>query len=250
MAHFRMKKIKRIISIVAVLFVSVCCFENQALETQEKPNEEGTKKVYLTFDDGPIPKITEEILDILEKEEVRATFFVVGKEIHGREKILKRINEEGHTIGLHTYSHKFKDIYRSEEAFIQEMEKTSELIDEVLGKSLNAKIIRFPGGSAGRLNEHFFKALKEKGYSIYDWNVSLEDGVNPNLSPYQIFQNAKKSIDAGGTKIILAHCNSNNKNTCKALPNIIQYYKEQGYQFKAIDEKTPDYYYGYQKTKE
>ena len=95
------------------------------------------KFVYLTFDDGPTPKITEEILDVLKQQDVKATFFIVGKEIKGREAILKRIYEEGHGIGLHTYSHNLKQIYQNEDIFINEMEQNLNAINEALGTSLD-----------------------------------------------------------------------------------------------------------------
>ena len=91
--------------LLIILFVMVCAVPLLATEASCNPNDE--KIVYLTFDDGPTPKITEDILDVLQAKNVKATFFVVGKEIKGRENILKRIYEEGHGIGLHTYSHNF-----------------------------------------------------------------------------------------------------------------------------------------------
>lgn len=217
--------------------------KNQSKEQVQKNVDEEEKVVYLTFDDGPTGKVTEKILDILKEHDVKATFFVVGKEIIQREEVLKRIHEEGHSIGLHTYSHNLKSIYASDENFLAEMEKTTDKIHEVLGEDVNPKIIRFPGGSSGRLSEGLLNKLHDEEYKIYDWNVSLEDGVNPNLSPSQMVQNAKKCSRNTTKRIILAHCNSNNKNTYNALPEIINYYKSQGYVFKAINEQTQEFYY-------
>ena len=200
------------------------------------------KVVYLTFDDGPT-KITADILDVLKQNNVKATFFIVGKEITGREAILKRIVNEGHSIGLHTYSHNFKVIYKNPESFIMEMEKAQAAINAVLDKPIDIKIIRFPGGSAGRLNEKFLNALDAKGYHIFDWNIDLKDGIKGSMSPNQFVCNAQKCADGNTRRIILAHCNSNNKNTCLALPEIISYYKKQGYTFKAIDYTTTPYYF-------
>lgn len=227
---------------LAFLFIFQYTYASEPITSEEKV-------VYLTFDDGPTPKITEEILDILKAHNVKATFFIVGKEIKGREAILKRIYEEGHGIGLHTYSHNFKKIYQSADAFIAEMDQDLEAINETLGTTLDIKAIRFPGGSAGRLNQKWLDALNQKGYQIYDWNVDLQDGVKGNLSPSEFVRNATKSLDKSSRKIILAHCNSNNHNTCCALPEIIKYYKEQGYTFKAIDNTTPPYYYRLKKAK-
>ncbi len=205
------------------------------------------KVVYLTFDDGPTPKITNQILDVLKKNHVKATFFIVGKEIKGREAILKRIYQEGHGIGLHTFSHNFKIIYKNTDSLIMEMEKTKATINEVLGTQLDIKAIRFPGGSAGRLSAKLYKSLNEKGYIIFDWNVDLKDGIKASLPPTQFVANSKKCRDTTNRRIILAHCNSNNKNTCTALDGIITYYKKQGYTFKAIDNSTSPYYFKFKK---
>jgi peptidoglycan/xylan/chitin deacetylase (PgdA/CDA1 family) len=200
-----------------------------------------SKFAYLTFDDGPTYIVTNALLDVLKKESVKATFFVVGKEIEGKEAILKRINDEGHSIGLHTYSHNFKKIYKSTSAFIDEMTKTADKVEEVTGST--SKIIRFPGGSSKHLNASTLEELHRNNFKVYDWNVNSCDGINPNLS---ISELVKKSQGIKGNKnvaIVLMHCNSNNKNTIKALPQIIKYYIELGYEFKTITEDTPEYYY-------
>lgn len=202
--------------------------------------EASEKKVYITFDDGPT-FITEKLLDVLKNENVKATFFVVGKEIEGREAILKRIYEEGHSIGLHTYSHNLRKIYGSKESFISEMTKTSDKIKEVTGTS--PKIIRFPGGSSHRLNESLLASIHENGFKVYDWTSDIYDGEYPGLSVYRLTENAKKSKGNPLDVIILMHCNSNNKNTVRALPQIIKYYREKGYDILPIKEDTKEYYY-------
>lgn len=231
--------------LLIILFVMVCAVPLLATEASCNPNDE--KIVYLTFDDGPTPKITEDILDVLQAKNVKATFFVVGKEIKGRENILKRIYEEGHGIGLHTYSHNFKVIYKNPESFIMEMEKTQSTINNVLGTNLTISPIRFPGGSAGRLNKNFYEKLCQKGYLVFDWNVDLQDGIKGNLSPEAFLNNSRKCMDKSTRKIILAHCNSNNKNTCLALSSIIDYYTKEGYTFKAIDNETTPYFFKFKK---
>ncbi|MBZ9621937.1 polysaccharide deacetylase [Clostridium sp. FP2] len=200
-----------------------------------------SKIAYLTFDDGPTYIVTPALLDVLKKQNVKATFFVVGKEIEGKESILKRIYNEGHSIGLHTYSHNFKKIYRSTEGFIDEMTKTSHKINEVTGFA--PKIIRFPGGSSKRLNALSLDDLHKNNFKVYDWNVNIYDGVNPNLNVDQLICNSKIIKGNKDAAIILMHCNFNNKNTVAALPKIIKYYKDLGYEFKAITEDTPEYYY-------
>jgi len=205
-----------------------------------------SKYVYLTFDDGPTI-VTDVLLDVLKTENVRATFFIVGKEIVGNELILKRIYNEGHGIGLHTYSHNFKKIYRSTEEFVNEMKKTSNIIEEITGST--PKIIRFPGGSSKRLNAFTLTNLHKNNFKVYDWNVNLCDGVNPNLSVSQLIKNSKIIKGNKNVAIILMHCNSNNKNTVKALPCIIKHYRDLGYEFRAITENTPEYYYKFKTEK-
>jgi peptidoglycan-N-acetylglucosamine deacetylase len=199
------------------------------------------KIAYLTFDDGPSYVITNRILDVLQKENVKATFFVVGKEIKDREEILKRIYLDGHSIGLHTFTHKFKSVYRDQESFISEMMKTANLVNEILGITPSA--IRFPGGSSGNLDAELLGKLHENNFKVYDWNVNIGDGMNAKLSPQRLIENSKKLKGNPSRAIILAHFNSNNTNTYKALPGIVRYYREQGYEFRRIDEKTPEYYY-------
>jgi peptidoglycan/xylan/chitin deacetylase (PgdA/CDA1 family) len=199
------------------------------------------KLVYLTFDDGPTYIVTDAILDELKKGKVKATFFIVGKEIEGKEKILSRIYNEGHSIGLHTYSHNFKKIYRSSEDFINEMKEDSDKIEQVIGFA--PKIIRFPGGSSKRLNSRSLEALHKNNFKVFDWNVNVDDGINPNLAPSLLAKNSHTIKGNKNIAIILMHCNFNNRNTVKALPQIIKYYLDLGYNFKTITENTPEYYY-------
>lgn len=199
------------------------------------------KKVYLTFDDGPIPCITEKLLLVLKDNNVKATFFVVGKEIIGREDLLIKIKENGHSLGLHTYSHNFKKIYSSENAFVDEMLKTQSLIEEISGTK--PEILRFPGGSSRHLTTSLYNKLHENNLKVYDWNIDLLDGINGELPPHIIIKNGEKFKDDFNRIIILAHCNSNNNNTIKALPEIISFYRSKGYEFCPITKDTDEYYY-------
>ncbi|OOB77001.1 MAG: polysaccharide deacetylase [Epulopiscium sp. Nuni2H_MBin003] len=235
---------RRIITIlVVVLLFALLVIESPKVYATET----GEKVVYLTFDDGPTKGVTEDILDELQRLNIKGTFFVVGKEIIDKEDILKRMYDEGHGIGLHTYTHNYNKVYSSVDTFVEEMKKTADFINEVLQQDANIKYIRFPGGSSGRLNQEFYDALKAQGYNIFDWNVNLEDGVKPNATVYELVENAKKSRDDVDRKIILAHCNLNNKNTVTAINGIYEYYTNQGYEFKAITNETLEYYYSFKK---
>lgn len=199
------------------------------------------KIIYLTFDDGPSSVITNDILNVLKEQQVKATFFVIGNRIKGSEEIIKRMYQEGHSIGLHTYSHQYKQIYASEDAFIREMMKTSEEIKKVLG--IQPNIIRFPYGSNSHLNDAFLKKLHDHHFKIYDWNASISDGVKPNTSPEGFAREAITTGNGISYVVFLMHSNNSNKNTCKALPQIIQHYKKLGYEFRAITNDTPEFYW-------
>ncbi|SKA93167.1 Peptidoglycan/xylan/chitin deacetylase, PgdA/CDA1 family [Caloramator quimbayensis] len=196
------------------------------------------KVIYLTFDDGP-SKVTSKILDILKEKNIKATFFIVGKEIPGNEDILKKIYSEGHSIGLHSYSHNYRKIYSKDEVFIEEMIKTQQNVKDIVGISPN--IIRFPGGSKNNLDAQLLDKLHSLNFKIYDWNVSGEDGTNPSASPYTIYKSATKFKNPPKKIILLLHSGKVNKNTINALPDIIKYYKDKGYTFKSIDNTTPEY---------
>lgn len=194
--------------------------------------------IYLTFDDGPNSTSTGNILDILKEYNVKGTFFLVGNRIKGREEILKRIHNEGHGIGLHSYTHNYKEIYSSYDSFINDMQETSEEINRVL--EIEPKIIRFPGGSCNRLNSELLQKLHERNYKIFDWTSSTGDGVNPNLSIDDMINNAVKTGYGYSHVFMLLH--DKNK-TCKVLPRIIEYYKKAGYTFKIITETTSEYHF-------
>ncbi len=198
------------------------------------------KIIYLTYDDGP-SIITDKVLDILKENNVKATFFIIGSQIKGFENVIKRIHDDGHSIGLHTYTHKFKRIYSSRDTFIKEMLDCRDEINKITGISPN--IIRFPGGSRTRLTESYLNKLHSYNFKIYDWNMVTSDGMNSNTSPYQLYRDATKGADKLFPIILLLHCDYMHKNTCKALPNIIKYYKENGYEFKTISENTPELYF-------
>lgn len=200
----------------------------------------GEKVIYLTFDDGP-SVITNKILDILKEKDVKATFFLIGNQIVGFEDTVKKIHKEGHSVGLHTYTHKFKRIYRNNDNFIKEMTDCRNEINKITGT--NPNIIRFPGGSRKRLNNEFLNKLHKDNFKIYDWNVQVSDGIKPKTPSSKLFREATKDTASISPIILLMHCDYMHKNTCTALPKIIEYYKQQGYVFKPITENTSELYF-------
>lgn len=219
---------------ILILFTGI--FNIKTLATDEVDSSK--KIVYITFDDGPAGKVTTQILDTLKEYDAKATFFVIGNMIKGQEKLLNRMVVEGHSIGLHTYSHEKNKIYRSSQSFIDEMLLTQQLVEEATGKK--STIIRFPFGcnnNTYKLTSGMVNSLHDNNFKIFDWNVDSTDGMNPKLDPYKIAERAKSKKE---NAIVLLHCGYVNKNTAKALPSILKYYKDNNYEFRAIDENTPE----------
>ncbi|WP_426350182.1 polysaccharide deacetylase family protein [Alloiococcus sp. CFN-8] len=136
------------------------------------------KVTYLTFDDGPSIN-TIKILDILDKYGIKATFFVVGKNVEAHPQILREIVRKGHMIGVHCYNHDYSEIYSSAEAYMEDFFKAYNTIKEVSG--IQPYIFRFPGGSVNNYNnntrEEIFEEMGRRGFIFYDWNSSSEDAV-------------------------------------------------------------------------
>lgn len=209
--------------------------------TEKKDAKKSQKIVYLTIDDGPCSGITDSMLDILKEQQVKATFFVIGRNIAGNEKLIKRMYNEGHSIGLHSYTHNIKNIYSSNDIFIEEMVKTACEVEKLTGNK--PQIIRFPGGSSKRLNKDSLNRLHEKGYKIYDWTISAGDGTYPKNPPEKVLENALEPKYLTSNAILLMHSKPNNQTSVKALPLIIKHYKDLGYEFKILTKETPEYYF-------
>jgi peptidoglycan/xylan/chitin deacetylase (PgdA/CDA1 family) len=223
------------------VFARAQMFNDNDFYANEKIIDHKKKVIYLTFDDGPSYKVTDKVLDILKENQINATFFLIGDQIEGREEVLKRIYDEGNSIGLHTCTHKFNRIYCNEDKFIQEMLLCRNQINNIIGITPN--IIRFPGGSNKHLNNKYLNKLHQNKLRVYDWNLDNTDGLNPKLSPYSLYQKAISGSKELSNIILLLHCTDMNTNTCKALPQIIEYYKSHDYEFKTITEDTPELYF-------
>lgn len=242
-------KNKKLVYLNVFIVLIVLISFNRAIEakakvidtSEEKSLSWGEKEVYLTFDDAPGDKVTEEILKVLKNNGIKGTFFIVGNRIKGREKILKQIVNEGHSIGLHSYSHQLKKIYSSKKIFIDEMQRTSDEIYDNVG--VRTHLIRFPGGSKPFMNKEFLQQLHLCKFKIYDWNVAISDGINAKFSPQKFYKEAINTRQFKSPLIILMHCSGENENTVQALPQIIEYYKKLGYNFKALTKDSPEYYF-------
>jgi peptidoglycan/xylan/chitin deacetylase (PgdA/CDA1 family) len=229
------------IILIVYLLVNILIIPKAMAESlnNEQISDQNNKVIYLTFDDGP-SVLTDEVLNILKKYDVKATFFLIGNQIKGQEKVVKRIHEEGHAIGLHTYSHIYKKIYSNRNTFISEMLKTQTIINSITGET--PTIIRFPWGSRNRLTKIFLEDLHKHNFKVYDWNVDMTDGKNCKAPLNRLFREATKVPQCQEPLILLMHCDYIHKNTCKVLPQVIKFYKDKGYEFKVIEDSTPEYY--------
>lgn len=195
--------------------------------------QEKEKVAYLTFDDGPSIR-TLEILELLKAFNIKATFFVVteGTDL----SILKRIAQEGHSIGIHCHSHEYKKLYASTENFLEDLHTAYNKIYQAT--SIKPRFIRFPGGSINAYNsinyQEIISEVLRRGFLYYDWNVSTGDAAsNPSLE--QIMQNIKASVNGQDKLIILAHDSEHKTQTVAALPKIIEFLTREGYTFDRLE---------------
>ncbi|OPJ62743.1 polysaccharide deacetylase family protein [Clostridium oryzae] len=230
--------------IILVMVIILVLGPPLQISANEGPSANYDKVIYLTFDDGP-SSTTNTILDILDDNDIKATFFIIGCKIKGNENVIRRIKKEGHSIGLHSYTHKCRKIYSDKEDFIKEMYMTRDALCKITGEKYN--VIRFPSGSKGHLNENMLEILHLCNFRTYDWNMSVSDGINYKIPPYRLFREATSKKKKPNTIFMLMHCDQPNKNTCEALQNIIDYYRNDGYTFQAIKDETREFYFPFSK---
>lgn len=198
------------------------------------------KQVYLTFDDGPSKDVTPQILDILKENEVKATFFVLGARVELYPETLKREYDEGHYIANHGYSHSYSKIYENKDTTFQEYIDCENSIKNALGnQDFNTYLFRFPGGSSGgKYEETKSKArelFREYGVAYTNWNCLTGDAEGKKTKEDCI--NEMIRTKGNQNSIILLMHDANDKiQTVEALPEIIQYFKNEGYTFKTFYE--------------
>ncbi len=191
-------------------------------EVEEQSNINAQKKVYLTFDDGP-SRNTNRILDILKEYDVKATFFVVGKTDEESVKAYQRIVAEGHTLAMHSYSHKYAEVYQSKESFVEDISMLQEYLYEVTG--VWARYYRFPGGSSNSVStsniQELIAYLNENNITYFDWNIASGDAVAGQLDVETIKNNCISKIEGLNECMILMHDAADKSSTVEALPSII-----------------------------
>lgn len=191
------------------------------------------KTMYLTFDDGPSEENTEKVLDILKERNIHATFFLVGENVEQNPEIARRIVAEGHTIGIHSNTHNYTEIYADADSFIQDFEAAHRIVYEVTG--VDARLFRFPGGSVNaynaEVNEEIIEKMTELGYIYYDWNASLEDAA-PDTTPEELISNGISTTFGRQKVVMLAHDVVYNTGAC--LEELLDSLPE--YEMKALNE--------------
>lgn len=194
--------------------------------------------IYLTFDDGPSQGTTNKILDILQEEGVKATFFVTSK---GPDSLIKRMHNEGHTIALHTANHNYGYIYSSVENYFNDLKQVSNRVKNITG--IDSKIIRFPGGSSNTVSRNYRQGIMTElsnillndGYRYFDWNVDGKDASSARNSQ-DVYYNVTSNLSPYRANVVLLHDTKNI--TASTLKDIIKFGKEYGYSFNKIDMNT------------
>lgn len=204
------------------------------------------KYVFLTFDDGP-SNSTEKILNILKDKDVHGTFFVLGSSIEKdskRQEYLKEELKSGNAIANHSYSHDFKKLYPGNklkiDSFMDEFNKTNDIMQSILGGEFDCKVLRMPGGYGTRKYykdpslKEFDDTLQENGIINVDWNALDGDAEGKPYSTEEMLNYVKKTSKGKNHVVILMHDAAGKEKTVEILPQIIDYYKNEGYEFKVI----------------
>ena len=196
------------------------------------------KRAFLTFDDGPSSAVTPKILDTLKKENIKATFFVLGTMVKSNPDILKRENDEGHYIANHGYYHVYKKVYKNANAPLEEYKKANKLIQDALGEpNYQSNVFRFPGGSVGgyydKIKAKAKKKFEENGIAYLDWNCLTNDADGADTKE-AIMANLKETCKGKNSIVVLMHDAPNKDLTAETLPDVISYLRKQGYSFKNL----------------
>ena len=187
-----------------------------------------SKTVYLTFDDGPTPEITEWVLDVLKQHGVKATFFCIGNNINNNPEIFKKVIEGGHTIANHTYNH-LNGWKTDNNRYFENIDATEKAIEANGGNRAFKKLFRPPYGRMKRLQA---AEVRRRGYRIIMWDVLSAD-FDKTITPEQCLQNVIRNT-RDGSVIIFHDSVKAFPNVEHALPEAIKYLKEKGFKFEAI----------------
>jgi peptidoglycan-N-acetylglucosamine deacetylase len=225
------------------------------IELAEAPEEDSTKgyypkspdrgphrkTVFLTFDDGPSRNNTPKILEILKANDVKATFFIVGRSGEENPDIIREMHQSGMSIVAHSHTHDYS-IYRNLNAYMLDLNRCNELIRSITEEE-PLPFLRFPGGSGNRIGNSasmrkIRNSVKERNLKYIDWNVSSADAAAETVAMSQIRDNVIKQCNNTNFAVVLMHDAPTKKTTVEALPHIIKYLKEHGYIFRTFKDVT------------
>ena len=220
--------------------------ENKTAESKTTTSN-GKSIAYLTFDDGP-SSITNSVLDILKKYNVKATFFVINSGSYNKTTLQREVNE-GHTIGLHAYDHNYAIAYKDDNSYLDGIDKLRAKVKADTG--FDSHYIRFPGGSSNTISKRYSKGImsritktaKQRGYKYYDWNVDDDDAGRARTAD-DCYNNVVRELIPNRSNIVLMHDFGTNKKILEALPRIIEYCQKNGYTMLPIDDNTPEIHHG------
>ena len=220
--------------------------ENKTAESKTTTSN-GKSIAYLTFDDGP-SSITNSVLDILKKYNVKATFFVINSGSYNKTTLQREVNE-GHTIGLHAYDHNYAIAYKDDNSYLDGIDKLRAKVKADTG--FDSHYIRFPGGSSNTISKRYSKGImsritktaKQRGYKYYDWNVDDDDAGSARTAD-DCYNNVVRELRPNRSNIVLMHDFGTNKKIIEALPRIIEYCQKNGYTMLPIDDNTPEIHHG------
>ncbi|MEI5905586.1 polysaccharide deacetylase family protein [Bacillus spongiae] len=208
--------------------------DNPSLPENDILDQTKGKVAYITVDDGP-SAYTESFIDLFEKHNVKATFFMLGPSIERYPNSVKEMSEKGFGIGLHGISHDSKKIYDSLSNVLGEMDAEREIVQRITGT--DTQIIRTPYGSRPFLSAEWKKSIQAEGYKIWDWNVDSEDWKYPNRTMVDIVISSVQELEAEQQNpVILFH---DSKATLEQMEDVITFLLEEGYELKAIDDSLP-----------
>lgn len=230
---------KKLIKILTIVIIPLVIFVN--IQSVKAIEESDIKIVYLTFDDGPSPNNTDAILDILEKNDVKATFCIIGANAIKNKGTMKKMCDLNMGIIPHCNNHTYRELYSSTDYYIKDLEQCCKNIYASTGRQIDCKFVRMPGGSDNKVGsqdvlKNIKSELKRKKINYVDWSVDSGDAMASNVSKEVIRHNIDQQAGFRYIDVVLMHDLENKITTTECLQGIIDKYKGLGYKFKTFDE--------------
>ncbi|MCM1988851.1 polysaccharide deacetylase family protein [Oceanirhabdus seepicola] len=243
-------KFSKVLLMLGVLIIMIFNVNTKCIKCEEVQPELSEyksnikKKAFLTFDDGPSPEVTLDIIKVLKKNQVKGSFFIIGSRAEEYPHIIEELVNNEMSVCIHSYSHKYEDIYKSVNDYIEDLKKCEEVIKKHV-KGDVSRYVRMPGGSFGSIkSKAMLKEIKEaivdNDFKYIDWNVPSDDTQERYVSQDLIFRNIKKNVKGKNTAIILMHDSKYKKTSAKVLQRVIDYLREEGYEFYCMDDITEE----------